>query len=281
MPELPEVEIVKRGIEPVLIGQSLDTLILNRPDLRFPIPTDLPSRLQGQVFSSIQRRGKYILAFTQSGAGFVLHLGMSGVVRIEGANDEPESLKHDHVIFQLKDGGRIVFNDPRRFGFLDSIDEQRWETQAPFNAMGPEPLSNSFNGALLAERLKSRKGPIKTALLDQKLVAGVGNIYACEALYMSGISPKRSAHTVQGARAEKLAQAIRAVLEKAIAAGGSTLKDYRHANGDLGYFQHEFGVYGRAGETCPDCSCDLGRSGGIKQITQSGRSTFFCSEKQR
>lgn len=280
MPELPEVETVMRGIAPHMVGQSLDRLVLNRPNLRFPIPQALPEQLKGERFQNFIRRGKYILGFTDSGAGFVLHLGMSGVIRIEHANDESKPQKHDHVVFELNNGTSIVFNDARRFGSLLAAHADSWQGDAPFNKMGPEPLSNDFSGPVLAEALKNKKTPIKTALLDQRVVSGVGNIYACEALYMSGIDPRRSANTVKGSDAENLSKAVKGVLVKAIEAGGSTLKDYRSADGDLGYFQHQFGVYGRAGFACPACDCDM-MKGGVQKIVQSGRSSFFCPSKQK
>ncbi len=281
MPELPEVEIVKRGLEPALLGARLKRLELRRPDLRFPIPADLPSALEGQVFESLQRRGKYILGFTKGGAGFVLHLGMSGVVRIENPHNQSAFEKHDHVAFHMDGGARIVFNDPRRFGSLMGAHVTDWAEQKPFSAMGPEPLSNGFSGPILAEKLKNKNTPIKTALLDQAIVAGVGNIYACEALFMAGISPTRLAKDVKGARAEKLATAIKEVLARAIEAGGSTLKDYKNTEGDLGYFQHQFSVYDRAGFACPGCECDMIKTNGVQQMVQAGRSTYFCQKKQR
>ena len=280
MPELPEVEIVKRGITPAMLNQNIERLILNRPDLRFPIPPFLPEKLKGRSVMNLQRRGKYILGFIESGDGFVLHLGMSGVVTVLAPGESYVPQKHDHVIFEMGDGGRIVFNDPRRFGFLDFVQESMWQDSKPFSQMGPEPLGNDFNGPALAAKLKGRKVPIKNALLDQSVVAGVGNIYACEALYMAGISPKRMAGSVQGVRAERLAQAIQDVLRKAIEVGGSTLKDYRHADGNLGYFQHHFSVYDKEGYACPTCDCDIVETHGVSRFVQSGRSTFYCSRKQ-
>lgn len=281
MPELPEVEIVKRALETAALGAGISDVRLNRPDLRFPIPPDLPDILRGQVISSFLRRGKYVLCFVESGAGFVLHLGMSGVVKIIPAGEAYVPRKHDHVVFMMADGGMIVFNDPRRFGFLDLVGVEDWATYKSFAAMGPEPLSNDFNGPVLAAALAGRKAPIKAALLDQKVVAGVGNIYACEALYMAGISPQRAARDVQGADAEGLAVAVREVLALAIESGGSSLKDYYHADGSLGYFQHHFSVYDRAGEVCRGHGARGGCGKVIERIVQSGRSTFCCSSCQR
>ncbi|NCT40250.1 MAG: bifunctional DNA-formamidopyrimidine glycosylase/DNA-(apurinic or apyrimidinic site) lyase [Alphaproteobacteria bacterium] len=278
MPELPEVEIVKRGLEGALlvdgVGARIDTLTFNRPNLRVLLPVHLPDALKGQRFSSFTRRGKYVVAFVESGAGFILHLGMSGVVKIIPKDERYIPAKHDHVVFKMDDGGHVVFNDPRRFGFLKATTRDDWQFDDSFRGMGPEPLSNGFNGPILAERLKGRSGPIKTALLDQKIVAGVGNIYACEALYMAGISPKRSAGSVQGKRAERLAAAIVDVLTRAIESGGSSLKDYYQADGSLGYFQHSFKVYDREGDI-------VDGKHPVVRIVQSGRSTFYCPAKQR
>ena len=278
MPELPEVEIVKRGLEGAVLGQRIDSLIYNRPNLRLPLPDDLPAKLVGQKIDSFTRRGKYVVALASNGDGFILHLGMSGVVKIIPADEVYTPEKHDHVVFKMSDDqgkrSHIVFNDPRRFGFLKATTRDTWQQDDSFKTMGPEPLGNAFGGQDLAAALKGRKGPIKTALLDQKVVAGVGNIYACEALFMSGISPKRLAESVQGARAERLAAAIVDVLQLAIESGGSSLKDYYHADGSLGYFQHKFKVYDREGDMID------GRHP-VKRIVQSGRSTFYCPAKQR
>lgn len=288
MPELPEVEIVKRGLEPVFARAPIARLELKRKDLRAPIPPALPKKLAGRPIQTLMRRGKYILGFTPGGPGFVLHLGMSGTIRIYGPQDPPEARPHDHVIWHMQDGGRIVLNDPRRFGSLGLVHEENWQSVAPFHAMGPEPLGNGFNGKVLAAQLLGRISPIKIALLDQNIVAGVGNIYACEALYRAGINPARPAASVQGEEAENLASAIRDVLNAAIKVGGSTLRDYKHTDGKIGYFQHHFAVYDRAGSRCPDCRCDAeknaakntGESRGIQRIIQGGRSTFYCPSRQ-
>lgn len=274
MPELPEVEIVKRGLEGALLGKRLKRLVYHRPDLRFPLPLGLPGQVQGHCFESFIRRGKYIVALFGHGAGFILHLGMSGVVKIIPENETYVLAKHDHVVFEMEDGGGVVFHDPRRFGFLKETNDNLWPEDDAFRSMGPEPLSNDFSGPILAKALKGRKGPIKTALLDQSVVAGVGNIYACEALYMAGISPKRAASSVQGKRADDLARSIVEVLNLAIESGGSSLKDYYHADGSLGYFQHKFKVYNCEGDMIDGLYP-------VKRIVQSGRSTFYCPMKQR
>ena len=274
MPELPEVEIVKRGLETAVLGQEIKSLTFNRANIRLPLPQELPALIAGQKIDQLIRRGKYVVCLIDNGHGFILHLGMSGVVKIIPADEVYEPAKHDHVVFKMREGGHIVFNDPRRFGFLKATTREGWARDDAFKAMGPEPLSNDFSGSVLADALKARKGPIKTALLDQKVVAGVGNIYACEALYMAGISPKRIAGSVQGGRADKLARAIRDVLTDAIESGGSSLKDYYHADGSLGYFQHKFKVYDREGDMID------GRHP-VQRIVQSGRSTFYCPAKQR
>ena len=278
MPELPEVEIVKRGLEGAIAGKRVTRVTLRRPDLRFPIPMGIAEALEGQVIASLQRRGKYILCFTAGGAGFLLHLGMSGVVKIQppGDSSDREAVfeKHDHVVFDFDDGTRVVYFDPRRFGFLDIIHVDSWHGHKAFTAMGPEPLSNDFNGPVLAAALKGRRGPIKSALLDQRVVAGVGNIYACEALFRAGISPKRIAESVQAGRAARLAAAVRDVLTDAIDSGGSSLKDYYHTDGSLGYFQHNFKVYDREGTV-------INGEHVVKRIVQGGRSTFYCPGLQR
>ena len=258
-----------------MLSQPLTGLVFNRPDLRFPLPADLPAQLVGQTIAHMERRGKYILAFAGDGHGFVLHLGMSGVIRIENA-DEISDQKHDHVLWTFKSGPRVVFNDARRFGFLQAVHRDHWSAEPPFHAMGPEPLGNAFNGAYLEGALSNKKASIKTALLDQRVVAGVGNIYACEALYMSGIDPRKSAGALTTEECEKLAHAIKAVLRLAIEKGGSSLKDYKHTDGNLGYFQHHFSVYDREGQACPKTGCRCSEDGGVQRIVQQGRSTFYC-----
>ena len=251
-----------------------------RPDLRFPFPDDFEDRLRGRRVERLNRRGKFLLMDLDNGTTLIAHLGMSGRFRIYKSNP-PELERHDHVVFDIEGGASVRFNDPRRFGFMDLADTNALADYKMLKNMGPEPLANDFNGPELAIRLKGRRTPVKAALLDQSVVAGLGNIYVAEALFRAGLSPKRTAATVQGGRAEKLARAIRDVLGDAIAAGGSSLRDHRQPSGELGYFQHSFAVYGREGEACPGCDCDLGRTGGIRRITQSGRSTFYCAHKQR
>ena len=280
MPELPEVETVRLGLAGVLEGRRLVGVRLMRPDLRFPFPDGFEDRLRGRRVERLNRRGKFLLMDLDNRATLIAHLGMSGRFRIY-LSDPPELERHDHVVFDIEGGASVRFNDPRRFGFMDLTDTDGLAEYAMLNNMGPEPLANDFNGPVLARRLKGRRMPIKAALLDQTVVAGLGNIYVSEALFRAGLSPKRTAATVQGGRAEKLARAIRDVLGDAIAAGGSSLRDHRQPSGELGYFQHSFAVYGRGGEACPGCACDLGRTGGIRRITQSGRSTFYCPRKQR
>ncbi len=276
MPELPEVETVRRGLIPVLQGQVLRRVIARRPDLRFPIPDGFGQRLTGRRVLAVDRRAKYLLVRLDDGAVMIWHLGMSGRVLIYETDAPPEE-RHDHVIFETESGAVVRFNDTRRFGFVDLSDEASLATHPMIAKLGVEPLDDIFDGAFLAERLKGKRTPIKSALLDQGVVAGLGNIYVSESLFRAGISPRRSAHTVQGGRAQRLAAVIKDVLHEAIAAGGSSLRDHRQTNGELGYFQHNFTVYGRAGEPCPGCDCD----DGIKQIVQSGRSTFFCPRRQR
>jgi len=280
MPELPEVETVRLGLARVLEGRRLASVRAMRPDLRFPFPDDFEDRLRGRRVERLNRRGKFLLMDLDNGTTLIAHLGMSGRFRIYKSNP-PELERHDHVVFDIEGGASVRFNDPRRFGFMDLADTNALADYKMLKNMGPEPLANDFNGPELAIRLKGRRTPVKAALLDQSVVAGLGNIYVAEALFRAGLSPKRTAATVQGGRAEKLARAICDVLGDAIAAGGSSLRDHRQPSGELGYFQHSFAVYGREGEACPGCDCDLGRTGGIRRITQSGRSTFYCAHKQR
>jgi formamidopyrimidine-DNA glycosylase len=281
MPELPEVETVMRGMEPVFQAGPIAELVLYRPDLRFPIPVNLPAAMKGRAITQLTRRGKYILGFAEGGKGFVLHLGMSGRVKILDKGRTYEREKHDHLEFKMKSGARVLYNDPRRFGFLDILEDKDWERSRHFKDMGPEPLGNSFNGPALHAALSGRKTPIKQALLDQAIVAGIGNIYACEALFMARISPLRAAGKVSARECEVLARAIKDVLKKAIKAGGSSLKDYRHTDDGLGYFQHQFSVYDREGSGCPGCECDTIKIGCVTRIVQGGRSTFYCKKRQR
>lgn len=282
MPELPEVETTRRGLLPALEGQVLQAVETRVPALRFPLPVDLVARLTGRKVIGIARRAKYLLVALEDSQVMLIHLGMSGRMRVFPAGSErPPLEKHDHVIFHTAGGSEIRFNDARRFGVIDLMAADEVAHHPMLRDLGPEPLGNAFDGPLLAAQLRGRRSPIKTALLDQKTVAGLGNIYVCEALYHANLSPRRGAYTVQGARAERLAEVIRRVLNEAIAAGGSSLRDFRHADGELGYFQKQFAVYGREGETCPRCA-EAGRAAGcIRRIVQSGRSTFYCSRWQR
>ena len=282
MPELPEVETTRQGLLLALKGQVLHTVEARVPALRFPLPTDMAARLAGRTVSGIDRRAKYLLITLDDGQVLLVHLGMSGRMRVFAAGDElPPLEKHDHVIFRTESGAEIRFNDTRRFGVMDLMAADEVESHPLLRDLGPEPLGNAFNGPILAAQLQGRKTPIKAALLDQKTVAGLGNIYVCEALYHANLSPRRGAYTVQGERAERLVQTIRQVLQQAIAAGGSSLRDFRHADGELGYFQHQFAVYGRESEHCPRCANDKNATGCIRRIVQSGRSTFYCSRWQR
>ena len=279
MPELPEVETVCRGLDPVMRGQKILRAEIRRKDLRKPFPPRLKSALEGATIQHVSRRAKYILITLDTGKILVMHLGMSGRVQIEGEGYTPKT--HDHFMLHLKNKRVIVLNDARRFGIVLLVDAATMDDHPVFAALGPEPLSNDFSGPYLVERLRGKKVAIKTALMDPRVVVGVGNIYASESLFLAGISPEREAGSISGDRAEKLVQAIRKVLKKAIEKGGSTLKDHRQASGELGYFQHHFTVYDKVGEACPGCSCDIVKTGGIRRIVQGGRSSFYCAEKQK
>jgi formamidopyrimidine-DNA glycosylase len=276
MPELPEVETVCRGLRPKLEGQKLERVIQRRENLRFPLPKDFAARLTGRTVERIERRAKYMLLHLDDGWTLLGHLGMSGrMTMIEG--EPPTAGKHDHIEFRTGAGTTVRYNDARRFGFMDLIETDQLGAHPKLRDLGPEPLSNAFNDTALSEALQGRHSPIKAALLDQKIVAGLGNIYVCEALFRAAISPRRSAHTIPGRRAERLVPAIRDVLTAAIAAGGSSLRDYVQADGELGYFQHNWCAYGREGKACGKDGC----AGVISRIVQSGRSTFYCGEHQR
>lgn len=280
MPELPEVETVRRGLEPVMTGRRFARVEARRPDLRIPIPPDLSARLEGRRVQALRRRAKYLLADIEGGETLILHLGMAGRLYIH-ADGAPVPGPHDHVVFTMEDGAVIRLNDARRFGMVTLAPTDSLNSHPLLAGLGPEPLGNALNGPSLAAALAGKRTPIKAALLDQRVVAGLGNIYVCEALYYAGLSPRRSAATVQGKRAERLAGAIRRVLEKAIAAGGSSLRDYVQPSGELGYFQHAWAVYGKEGLACPDCDCVPAETGGIRRIVQSNRSTFYCPRRQR
>ncbi len=280
MPELPEVETIVRGLRPHLEGRRLVRVVQRRPDLRFPFPENFAARLTGRRVTGLGRRAKYMLIGLDGGEVLLCHLGMSGRMVLDRTKDAPLD-PHDHVVFETDAGERIRFNDVRRFGLMDLVAEQDLQAHKLLRDLGPEPLGNAFNGAALATALKGRRTPIKAALLDQRIVAGLGNIYACEALFHAGLSPRRQAYTVQGGRAQRLAWAVRDVLQRAIEAGGSSLRDYVQADGELGYFQHHWAVYGRETEPCPGCTCERARTGAIRRITQAGRSTFYCPTRQR
>lgn len=276
MPELPEVETVTRGLEGALLNDQFTSVTLRRKNLRFPFEEGFADKLTNKTITRLLRRAKYILMHFEDGTVMIGHLGMSGSFRIDaGPVEVPD--KHDHVIFKTKGGKTIRYHDPRRFGFMILTTEEELPVHPQIAPIGPEPLGNEFNGPVLAERIKGKKGPIKTALLDQKVVAGVGNIYACEALHLSGISPERVAGTIKGERAESLSEAVKSVLTSAIRSGGSTLRNYSTTSGELGYFQHQFQVYDQEGAPCPRKTCE----GTVKRIVQSGRSTFFCPSCQR
>lgn len=278
MPELPEVETVRRGLIPAMEGRTILTAAVNRPDLRWPLPARMAERLAGMRVLALRRRSKYILADLSSGETLLIHLGMSGRMLISGAqlgafhHDHPAPQKHDHVVLDMEGGARVTFNDARRFGAMDLLPTEGAEAHPLLSVLGPEPLGNAFDGAFLAERLRGKRSPIKSALLDQHLVAGLGNIYVCEVLYRAGIHPARLAGDLSPAQAAGLVPLIREVLTEAIEAGGSSLRDYRQADGELGYFQHNFRVYGREGQPCATPGC----SGTVARIVQSGRSSFYC-----
>ncbi len=292
MPELPEVETVVRGLRPALEGKRIARAEARRPDLRFPLPERFAERLTGRTVREVVRRAKYVLIRLDSGETWLAHLGMTGRFTVTpGARATSGQAgynsgwamaeKHDHVLIETEDGGRVVFNDARRFGYMDLIAPGGEAASTHLSGLGPEPLSNEFSAENLTSALKGRRTPVKSALLDQHLVAGIGNIYACEALWRAGISPRRSAHTIAGGRAARLVAGVKSVLSDAISAGGSSLRDYVHTDGELGYFQHNWAVYGREDETCPACRDEGGTPCKIRRIVQSGRSTFYCPTRQR
>ena len=280
MPELPEVETIARGLAATLEGRRIAKIHQTRDDLRVPFPEHLAKRLTGRRIIHIGRRAKYLLLTLDDGQVLIIHLGMSGRFMIRHDPSAP-LLKHDHLVIATEDGTSYALNDPRRFGLVALADGGTLAAHKLFKDLGPEPLGNAFDGPMLAAALKGRRTPIKSALLDQRIVAGLGNIYVCEALFWAEVSPRRLAATVQGARAERIVRAVRRVLGEAIAAGGSTLRDFKHHDGELGYFQHRFAVYDREGKPCPDCRCDVAETGGINRIVQAGRSTFYCPRRQR
>jgi formamidopyrimidine-DNA glycosylase len=283
MPELPEVETVRRGLLSVMEGQVIAKAAVNRPDLRWPFPPNMADRLTGQQVLALRRRSKYILADLSSSETLIIHLGMSGRMLISGAiigqfhHPHPAPAKHDHVVLDMQSGARVTFNDARRFGAMDLIATQKAEEHALLATLGPEPLGNAFDEDYLVARLKGRATPIKSALLDQHVVAGLGNIYVCEVLFRAGVDPRQIAGQIAAAQVRSLVPIIRDVLSEAIEAGGSSLRDYRQTDGELGYFQHQFSVYDREGETCVTIGC----SGTIARTVQSGRSSFYCPICQR
>lgn len=286
MPELPEVETVRRGLAPHLEGARLSRVEQRRPDLRFPLPQNFAQRLTGAAVVKLVRRAKYLLASLDTGETLVIHLGMTGRFAVEAPDPERpgrfrheagEDPKHTHIVFETEEGARLAFNDARRFGFMDLIPTRDIEVHPWFAGMGPEPLGPDFDDKTLAAAFAGRRQNVKVTLLDQKVVAGLGNIYVCEALHRARIDPERPAGQVEPKALARLAPAIKAVLEEAIRAGGSTLRDYRHTDGELGYFQHDFRVYDREDDPCPSAACP----GAIRRIVQGGRSTFFCPACQR
>lgn len=288
MPELPEVETVRRGLVPVMEGAVIARAAVNRADLRWPFPDRMAERLTGARVVALRRRSKYILADLSTGETLLIHLGMSGRMLISAPEAGRETLgewhhahpapeKHDHVVFDMDNGARVTFNDARRFGAMDLIATSAAESHPLLAGLGPEPLGNSFDEAYLVARFANKATPVKAALLDQRLIAGLGNIYVCETLYRARVHPATLAGKLAPPQVARMVPIIREVLAEAIEAGGSSLRDYRQADGELGYFQHSFQVYGREGEPCltPDCTATIGR------IVQSGRSSFFCPTCQR
>ncbi|HEY3888360.1 MAG TPA: bifunctional DNA-formamidopyrimidine glycosylase/DNA-(apurinic or apyrimidinic site) lyase [Caulobacteraceae bacterium] len=287
MPELPEVETVRRGLEPVLAGATLSRVEARRPDLRFPLPEGFVQRLTGARIERLERRAKYLLAPLDRGDTLVMHLGMSGRFEIAGAEATrqpgeflyaaPADAKHAHVIFETDGGARVTYFDPRRFGYMALIATDQLAASPWFAGLGPEPLGPDFTGAHLVLAFAGRRQSVKASLMDQRIVAGLGNIYVCEALFRARLSPLRPAGEVGARSLAGLAASVRMVLGEAIEAGGSTLRDYAAADGALGYFQHRFSVYGRAGEPCLRPGC----RGVIARTVQAGRSTFYCPACQR
>lgn len=283
MPELPEVETVRRGLAPVMEGDRIAHAAVNRPDLRWPFPPHMAERLTGRRVERLWRRSKYLMADLDSGETLLMHLGMSGRLIVSGdklgrfVHDHPPAEKHDHVVFDMAGGARVTFNDARRFGAMDLMQTDAVNDHKLIAVLGPEPLGNAFHEDHLIAAFRGRNTPVKAALLDQSVVSGLGNIYVCEALFRAGISPRRKAGRISVNRVAALVPVIREVLGDAIAAGGSSLRDYRQADGELGYFQHSFDVYGREDGPCRRPGC----SGTIARVVQSGRSSFYCKGCQR
>jgi formamidopyrimidine-DNA glycosylase len=293
MPELPEVETVRRGLQPALEGARFKHVLARRGDLRWPLPKDFVPRLEGKTVEGLGRRAKYLLADLSSGEVLLMHLGMSGSFRVfhDGRKAKPgryhhersEHLAHDHIVFEMSSGATVTFNDPRRFGFMKLVPRAALEQEPLLRNLGPEPLGNAFDAAMLARSCRGKKTSLKAALSDQRVIAGLGNIYVCEALHRARLSPRRKASTLATRtgdaheRAERLVEAIRAVLQDAIEAGGSSLRDHKRTDGELGNFQHRFRVYDREGQRCVTPGC----SGTIRRVVQTGRSTFFCPVCQK
>ncbi|WP_213735737.1 bifunctional DNA-formamidopyrimidine glycosylase/DNA-(apurinic or apyrimidinic site) lyase [Bradyrhizobium sp. dw_411] len=293
MPELPEVETVRRGLQPVMEGSKILKAETRRKDLRFPFQKDFIARLEGQTVTGLGRRAKYLMADLESGDVLLMHLGMSGSFRVlkEEGQAKPgqfhhprsEDRAHDHVVFHMSSGAAVVFNDPRRFGYMKIIARKAFEDEPLLKGLGPEPLGNEFDAKMLAQSCANKKTSLKAALLDQRVVAGLGNIYVCEALFRSHLSPRRLAATLATKKGEptdhakRLVSAIHTVLNQAIKAGGSSLRDHRQTSGELGYFQHSFQVYDREGEKCQTAGCN----GIVRRFTQNGRSTFWCPQCQK
>jgi len=283
MPELPEVETVCSGLRPAMEGNIINKLELRRNDLRWPFPEDMADRTNGKRVIGVRRRAKYILIDLSSDQTIIIHLGMSGRILIDTTNKEIFNYnsnlfeKHDHVILYMQNGTLITFNDARRFGAMDMAPTKTLDTHWLLKRLGPEPLGNGLNAEYLANRFKNKNTAIKTTLLDQLIVAGLGNIYVCEILFRSGVLPQKNTNNLEMKEIERLVKFTRSVLIEAIEAGGSSLKDHRQTTGELGYFQHSFSVYGREGEKCVNDNCQTI----IKRVIQSGRSTFYCSKCQR
>ncbi len=282
MPELPEVETVRAALEKSLKGRRIVCADIRRAGLRTPFPKTLKKDLENRRFAAFRRRAKYIIADFEDNASpsLVIHLGMSGRVQLPARGTGYKPQKHDHVILEMDDGSLFVFNDARRFGMIFLVPHDCPETHNAFADMGPEPLEKDFTGDVLHAALAKKSCCIKAALMDQRVVAGLGNIYVCEALFSAGISPLRAAGRVTKNESGTLVREIKKVLRAAIKSGGSTLRDYRRTDGTTGYFQHRFSVYDRENESCPGCHCDKARTGGVRRIVQQGRSTFFCPRKQ-